>query len=79
MPHVLAPHLLWVVTSLLCAAVSGRLLAESLEAEDPTEESVWLDGDESKRPITVAENATGPAARNEPVARKKTGTMAQTD
>lgn len=42
LPHVLAPHLLWVVTSLLCAAVSGRLLAESLEAEDPTEESVWL-------------------------------------
>jgi hypothetical protein len=38
LPHVLAPHLLWVVTSLLLAAASGGMLAESL---GHSEEPVW--------------------------------------
>jgi hypothetical protein len=41
-PHLVVPHLLWVVVSLLGAATSGRLLAAALEEDDPREESVWL-------------------------------------
>jgi hypothetical protein len=40
-PHLLVPHLLWVVVSLLGAAASGRLLAATLEENDPREESLW--------------------------------------
>lgn len=41
-PHLLAPHLLWVVGSLLGAAASGRLLAKSLEEDDPWGRPLWL-------------------------------------
>jgi hypothetical protein len=41
-PHLLVPHLLWVVCSLLCAATSGRLLAASLEEDDPWAQSLWV-------------------------------------
>jgi hypothetical protein len=38
---MIVPHLLWVVCSLLCAATSGRLLAVSLEEDDPAQ-SLWV-------------------------------------
>jgi hypothetical protein len=41
-PHLIVPHLLWVVVSLLGAAASGRILAATLEENDPREESLWL-------------------------------------
>ena len=41
-PHVLAPHLLWVVVSLLGAAASGRILAATLEEDDPRGEPLLL-------------------------------------
>jgi hypothetical protein len=40
-PHLLVPHLLWVVVSLLGAASSGRLLAASLE-DDSWGQPLWL-------------------------------------
>jgi hypothetical protein len=41
-PHLLVPHLLWVVVSLLCGAASGRLLAASLAEDDPWAQPLWL-------------------------------------
>jgi hypothetical protein len=41
-PHVLVPHLLWVVLSLWGAAASGRLLAATLEDDESRREPLWL-------------------------------------
>jgi hypothetical protein len=41
-PHLLVPHLLWVVVSLLGAATSGRLLAATLDDDDPWGRPLWL-------------------------------------
>ena len=41
-PHLLVPHLLGVVASLLGAAASGRLLAATLEEDDPRGQPLWL-------------------------------------
>jgi hypothetical protein len=41
-PHLLVPHLIWIVVSLLGAAASGRLLAISLDEDDQWGQSLWL-------------------------------------
>ena len=41
-PHLIVPHVLWVVVSLLGAAASGRVLAATLEEDDPRGEPLLL-------------------------------------
>ena len=41
-PHLLVPHLLWVVVSFLVAATSGKLLAASLDEDDSWARPLWI-------------------------------------